>query len=74
MTDRVAYKLARERFKLQARGPDVCPDGHRGSRIVGSERHAGYRRRRHACLVCTKRWSTYETTIHPACLIPKTPH
>jgi transcriptional regulator NrdR family protein len=54
---------------MTLRDPHRCHCGTR-SQVISTRRYRGYRSRRHKCPTCGKRWSTYETTIHPKRLKP----
>jgi len=51
--------------------PDVCERCGVDSMIVDTRPGRGYRRRRHRCPACGRRWNSYETRIHPARLLLK---
>lgn len=50
---------------MKLRDPDVCPAGHRKTRIIDSKRRIGYRRRIHRCCICGLRWPSFQSLINP---------
>lgn len=45
--------------------PEHCRLCHGDSQVIDSKPHPGYRYRRHECLECGYRWSTYQIKIDP---------
>jgi len=50
---------------MTLRDPDVCRDGHRHTKVLSRRRRRGFFYRRHACLVCGHRWTSYQSLINP---------
>lgn len=49
------------------RDPDVCEHPLCGglSRVINKRRRPGYIWRRHACLKCGRRWTSWQYLVHP---------
>lgn len=46
--------------------PDICRGcGTRGIVIASRRAALGYRRRRHVCRTCGRRWTSYQSLVHP---------
>ena len=46
--------------------PEICRVCRAKGVIIDSRRVAlGYRRRRHTCRTCGRRWTSYESLVHP---------
>lgn len=45
--------------------PEVCRECGQRGHVIRSFRGHGYRRRRHECPRCQRRWTTYQTVLNP---------
>lgn len=50
---------------LTLRNPELCPACRLRGRVRDTRIEAGYRIRRYGCVVCERRWSSYETVLDP---------
>jgi transcriptional regulator NrdR family protein len=53
------------------RSPDACILGHVHNKVTETRRRTGYIARRHRCLTCGRRWTSYESLIHPHHVVVK---
>lgn len=54
-------------MRVRLPDPENCRACAVRGRIVESRKSAhGYRRRRHVCPTCARRWSTWQSVINPA--------
>lgn len=59
---------------IRLRDPEECPHCHVPGRVIRSRRAAGYRRRRHQCCACPRRWTSYQMLVNPRRLFAKKHH
>mgnify|MGYP000845587951 CR=1 FL=1 len=45
--------------------PDTCRACGARGRVINTRRYPEYRRRRHECPCCGRRWNSYETRLNP---------